>query len=41
LEIATIRLKNIKNVVIVEKVREITFTATLHGHQQKISGKFV
>jgi hypothetical protein len=39
MEIAIIRLKNIKYLFIVEKLREIT--ATLHGHHQEISGKFV
>jgi hypothetical protein len=36
MEIAIIRLKNIKYLFIVEKLRGIT--ATLHGHHQEISG---
>jgi hypothetical protein len=42
MEIAIIRLKNIKYLFIVEKIRGIT--ATLHGqfgHHQEISGNFV
>ena len=39
MEIAIIRLKNIKYLFIVEKLRGIT--ATLHGHQQEIlTGNF-
>jgi len=39
MEIAIIRLKNIKYLFIVEKLREIT--PPLHGHHQEISGNFV
>jgi hypothetical protein len=39
MEIAMIKLKNIKYLFIVDKWRGIT--VTLHGHHQEISGNFI